>query len=441
MTVQHIKKDERGYGRYVDSGRLVHRSVAYKEIYLKNRDKYPGRFSEYVVHHKDGDKTNNMANNLEITTKKDHFNKHLVSDKLIEQHPSYSHSFSSSSSHKSSPQKYANSKTKYLATQLKPSEYECVECLRIIKHKGLCKRCEQKNAEYLKRKADYHAKKKVKNKVKKRNSHRKSHSKKKIYSHNKKPNKRKKAYNKGWQKPKSSKKESKKLSKIFKFLSWLKRHKISSCILTFITGTIIFIALLVLSAFFSQSTGLNFQRKIIPLFFSFIPWFLLFSIICGVALIVLIINWVYKKSRCVSSGAPSKVWSWLKRHKIISCILAYITVTLLLAALQLLVSFFSPSASMALQRKITPLFFIFAAVFGITFMVLVVKWFYNSVGRVAQKCPKCKKLGALHWQDEFVQTAGTVVQNGQVKVVNMYRRHEWCDSCGYQGTRMVKHFD
>lgn len=49
--------DERGYRRYKDSGRSVHREVAAKKLGRKLR-------KGEVVHHKDRNKTNNHPSNL-----------------------------------------------------------------------------------------------------------------------------------------------------------------------------------------------------------------------------------------------------------------------------------------------------------------------------------------------------------------------------------------
>jgi hypothetical protein len=68
--------DGKGYYRYYSSRKLVHRNIAFKEIYKCNRRKYPLRFSEYVVHHRDGNKLNNNVSNLQILTKDYHGNIH-----------------------------------------------------------------------------------------------------------------------------------------------------------------------------------------------------------------------------------------------------------------------------------------------------------------------------------------------------------------------------
>ncbi len=68
--------DDFGYMRYSHNGELVHRVIAYKFIYSKNSDKYPGKFSEYIVHHKDHDKRNNHYSNLAVISKKEHQKKH-----------------------------------------------------------------------------------------------------------------------------------------------------------------------------------------------------------------------------------------------------------------------------------------------------------------------------------------------------------------------------
>lgn len=62
--------DPKGYRRFCDSNKSVHRWVAYKYIYKVN--KYKLRFSNYQVHHIDGDKLNNNSDNLILLTNSQH---------------------------------------------------------------------------------------------------------------------------------------------------------------------------------------------------------------------------------------------------------------------------------------------------------------------------------------------------------------------------------
>ena len=64
--------DENGYFRWVDNNKLVHRDIAYSQIYVPNEEAYPNAFSDYVVHHIDHDKKNNTVPNLQIVTQKEH---------------------------------------------------------------------------------------------------------------------------------------------------------------------------------------------------------------------------------------------------------------------------------------------------------------------------------------------------------------------------------
>lgn len=70
--------DKKGYPRYRKNGKLVHRSMAYKYIYLKNMGKYPLPFRKYIVHHKDGNKRNYHSSNLEILTPTEHRTTHGI---------------------------------------------------------------------------------------------------------------------------------------------------------------------------------------------------------------------------------------------------------------------------------------------------------------------------------------------------------------------------
>jgi len=61
--------DEKGYKRYVNSNKLVHRHVAKKK--LGNTI-----FDGYVVHHKDGNKLNNKRSNLQVMKRSSHSRLH-----------------------------------------------------------------------------------------------------------------------------------------------------------------------------------------------------------------------------------------------------------------------------------------------------------------------------------------------------------------------------
>jgi len=72
--------DKNGYKRGNLHTDLIHRQVAYKYIYSKNRFKYPLPFSEYQVHHIDGNKKNNNYSNLLLLTKVQHEKIHGLKD-------------------------------------------------------------------------------------------------------------------------------------------------------------------------------------------------------------------------------------------------------------------------------------------------------------------------------------------------------------------------
>ena len=76
--------DKNVYLRERDTKRLIHRNVAYKEIYLKNREKYPLPFGKYQIHHIDGNKFNNSIKNLLILTREEHKKIHgIIVDTLM----------------------------------------------------------------------------------------------------------------------------------------------------------------------------------------------------------------------------------------------------------------------------------------------------------------------------------------------------------------------
>lgn len=76
IKTESIYTDSQGYPRFKDNNRLVHRAVAEKNIWKKDRKKYPLPFEDYQVHHIDGKKNNYRISNLEILTKREHESKH-----------------------------------------------------------------------------------------------------------------------------------------------------------------------------------------------------------------------------------------------------------------------------------------------------------------------------------------------------------------------------
>lgn len=65
--------DNDGYIREkIKHSNLVSRQIAYQQIYLKNKEKYPLKFIKYQVHHKDHNKLNNEISNLVLVTSEQH---------------------------------------------------------------------------------------------------------------------------------------------------------------------------------------------------------------------------------------------------------------------------------------------------------------------------------------------------------------------------------
>ncbi len=78
MTLAKTYLDHKGYLRFKDSDKLVHRWIAEKNIYLKDRKKYHLDFKEYQVHHIDRNKLNNDPMNLQIITVREHEHTHGI---------------------------------------------------------------------------------------------------------------------------------------------------------------------------------------------------------------------------------------------------------------------------------------------------------------------------------------------------------------------------
>ena len=72
--------DNHGYLRDKHN-RLIHRQIAFQQIFRPNRNKYSRPFSDYNVHHIDGNKLNNDIKNLEIILPNQHRDLHRI-DKI-----------------------------------------------------------------------------------------------------------------------------------------------------------------------------------------------------------------------------------------------------------------------------------------------------------------------------------------------------------------------
>lgn len=69
---QQAYLDKDGYYRFKSNNGLVHREIAYTEIYLPNKKSYRLPFKDYTVHHKNLRKKDNRPRNLEILTETEH---------------------------------------------------------------------------------------------------------------------------------------------------------------------------------------------------------------------------------------------------------------------------------------------------------------------------------------------------------------------------------
>jgi len=73
--------DRAGYLRFNDTDRLVHRWVAYHQIYEGGFFLLP--FSNYQIHHLDKNKLNNDASNLQLVTRRKHRKTHNIKHPLV----------------------------------------------------------------------------------------------------------------------------------------------------------------------------------------------------------------------------------------------------------------------------------------------------------------------------------------------------------------------
>jgi len=76
---KRMELDENGYPiGDVKHSNLIHRQIAYSEIYLKNRKRYTKNFNEYIVHHIDGNKENFARRNLYVCSQEEHKQIHHI---------------------------------------------------------------------------------------------------------------------------------------------------------------------------------------------------------------------------------------------------------------------------------------------------------------------------------------------------------------------------
>ncbi len=71
MKLSKVYIDKKGYKRFKDSGKLVHRRVMERKLGFRLR-------KDVIVHHINGIKTDNRFENLQLMTKKEHFKQHVA---------------------------------------------------------------------------------------------------------------------------------------------------------------------------------------------------------------------------------------------------------------------------------------------------------------------------------------------------------------------------
>ena len=71
MKLSKVYIDKKGYKRFKDSGKLVHRHVMERKLGFRLR-------KNVIVHHMNGIKTDNRFENLQLMTKKEHFKHHMT---------------------------------------------------------------------------------------------------------------------------------------------------------------------------------------------------------------------------------------------------------------------------------------------------------------------------------------------------------------------------
>ena len=129
-------KDNNGYPHSTS----IHRQIAYKKIYLKNRNKYPLPFSKYVVHHIDTNPENFDEDNLYICTEEEHNTIHKEQKKNLKKFKN-----------KRELDKFLQNYIPKGQKTLKDKKYRCLGCGRKLSHKGFCLVCnvKRKDEDYL----------------------------------------------------------------------------------------------------------------------------------------------------------------------------------------------------------------------------------------------------------------------------------------------------
>lgn len=86
-----MKKNKYGYpeGNLKEHSNAIHRQIAYSEIYLKHKHKFPLPFGEYKIHHIDTNKQNFSPNNLYLCSQRNHEKIHTHQKEVRKKFKSY----------------------------------------------------------------------------------------------------------------------------------------------------------------------------------------------------------------------------------------------------------------------------------------------------------------------------------------------------------------
>jgi hypothetical protein len=152
-----MELDDNGYPiGDIKHSKLIHRQIAFNEIYVLNRQKYPLLFEEYIVHHINGDKENFALRNLYLCEQETHKIIHSEQKRLrrkflnasqIDRHLiNYDKKLIEAEIDRDKIEEKKKEEIKRLKEIKKKSN--CLDCGREIKHKGRCITCNiQRKAE------------------------------------------------------------------------------------------------------------------------------------------------------------------------------------------------------------------------------------------------------------------------------------------------------